>query len=71
MPIYEYRCQNCGEKFEKLVRSINGAEQVVCPGCQSESVERRLSAFATVGSSRAPNNSWPLSSTCTTGSCGL
>ncbi len=71
MPIYEYRCQNCGENFEKLVRSINGAEQVVCPVCQSESAERRLSAFATVGSSQAVNESCPMSSTCPSGSCGL
>jgi putative FmdB family regulatory protein len=71
MPIYEYQCQNCGEKFEKLVRSIHSAELVVCPGCQSEGVERRFSGFATVGSSRSGGNTSPSLPSCTTGLCGL
>ena len=71
MPIYEYECHNCGEKFEKLVRSINGAEPVACPGCQSEAVKRGLSAFATVASCRSRNDSRPSGPTCATGPCGL
>ena len=71
MPIYEYNCQNCGKRFEKLVRSTNGAEQVVCPGCQSESVERQFSVFAMVGSSQGPSDSQTSSPSCTTGLCRL
>ena len=71
MPIYEYRCQNCGKQFEKLLRSINVAEQVICPACQSKSAERQLSAFATVGSTRVANESCPMSSNCDSGACGL
>lgn len=33
MPIYEYVCQNCGKKTEKLV-SISSAEtEIDCPEC--------------------------------------
>jgi putative FmdB family regulatory protein len=44
MPIYEYVCSECDEKFEKLVRAWG--EAVACPACASASVEKRLSSFA-------------------------
>ena len=49
MPIYEYRCLNCGERFEKLVRSSEDKEEIVCPVCQSDFTERLPSASATLG----------------------
>ncbi len=45
MPIYEYRCRECGEKFEKLVRSMNSAPETKCPKCGGQKVERLPSAF--------------------------
>ena len=71
MPIYEYECQDCGTRFEKLVRSVQGAEQIVCPGCQSESVVRQISAFAMARSSPGVSDSLPTGPTCATGLCGL
>jgi len=47
VPIYEYRCQRCGYRFEKLVRLSQTAQPVVCPNCGAEETERLLSAFAT------------------------
>ncbi|MDP9375832.1 MAG: zinc ribbon domain-containing protein [Chloroflexota bacterium] len=52
MPLYEFRCQCCGERFERLVRasaasSGDGDERIVCPRCQGTQVERLFSAFAT------------------------
>lgn len=44
MPIFEYRCRECGARFEKIVRSA--AEQVICDSCQSRKVEQLLSVFA-------------------------
>jgi putative FmdB family regulatory protein len=52
MPIYEYRCPSCDERFEELVRNPDVA--VACPSCGDAQVERLLSAFAGVGASRAP-----------------
>ncbi|MCX2727851.1 zinc ribbon domain-containing protein [Thermomicrobium sp. 4228-Ro] len=46
MPIYEYRCQRCGYRFEKLVRLSQAAQPVVCPNCGTDETERLLSAFA-------------------------
>ena len=44
MPVYEYRCESCGERFEKLVRSIRQEPQMHCPTCQGTEVRRLISA---------------------------
>jgi putative FmdB family regulatory protein len=49
MPIYEYVCQECGEKFEKLVRSSSGTVELVCPRCGSTHAEKTLSLFGLSG----------------------
>lgn len=46
MPIYEYRCESCGEQYDKLV-SI-GAPAPPCPKCASEDVRKLVSAAAFV-----------------------
>ncbi len=47
MPIYEYECQKCGEKFE-VFRSIADTEdKVKCPKCGSKNSQRTFSTFAT------------------------
>ncbi len=44
MPIYEYRCQACGEEFEKLSRAFDGGMNgVICPACDSPEVQRLIS----------------------------
>lgn len=42
MPVYEYRCKNCGAKFEKLVR---GSEKVTCPECGKSRLDKLFSVF--------------------------
>lgn len=49
MPLYEFDCANCGQPFEKLVRSSQSANEVTCPACGSPQVTRRLSTFAVCG----------------------
>ena len=46
MPMYEYRCQECGRVFEMIRRYSDADRDVKCPACESEEVERLLSAFA-------------------------
>jgi putative FmdB family regulatory protein len=49
MPLYEYRCHQCGASFEKLRRMADADRDFECPECQSEEVERLLSTFAAGG----------------------
>ena len=52
MPLFEYECKKCGNKFELLIR---GSETPRCPACGGEQVEKCLSVFAvSVKSSPAP-----------------
>jgi len=48
MPIFEYLCDDCGTKFEKLVRRTNGADadKVLCPQCGESHLTPQLSTFA-------------------------
>ena len=47
MPIYEYRCLECGEKFEKLVRFSTSTSEIECPECGGRKVEKHISPFST------------------------
>lgn len=49
MPIFEYRCKECGEKFETLILSSARSETVKCENCGSEQTEKLMSAFASGG----------------------
>jgi putative FmdB family regulatory protein len=44
MPLYEYRCKQCGHQFEKI-QSFSAPEEKECPVCKGE-VERLISAPA-------------------------
>lgn len=46
MPIYEYRCPDCGRNFEEWVSSWREAERVRCPQCGEKNAERLVSPFA-------------------------
>ncbi len=48
MPIFEYRCRECGARFEKY--QLNDSARIVCARCASAKVEKLLSVFAVVGS---------------------
>ncbi len=45
MPIFEYLCEDCGTKFEKLVRRA-GANDVLCPSCGQAHLKQEFSTFA-------------------------
>ncbi|MBN1851244.1 MAG: zinc ribbon domain-containing protein [Pirellulales bacterium] len=64
MPLFEYRCQDCGHVTEFLEKADTKAEHP-CEECGSKKTERILSAFAvgSSGSSRSGGTS------CPTGTC--
>lgn len=49
MPIYEFECGECGERFEELVPA--GTDRARCPACGAAEAQRRFSTF---GLSRQP-----------------
>ena len=50
MPIYEYECKNCKNKFDTLVQRYSEACKVIeCPECKEMTAEKQMSAFTTQG----------------------
>ena len=47
MPIYEFRCGDCGRVSSFFTRSINTPLEPECTHCQSLAMVRRMSPFAT------------------------
>jgi putative FmdB family regulatory protein len=63
MPIFEYKCEDCGTKFEKLVR--NGAS-VECPSCGQDHLKQEYSTFAAHANGTSQEASMPA---CPSGMC--
>jgi putative FmdB family regulatory protein len=63
MPIYEYRCEECGERFELFVRSLSRQFEPTCPKCGSKRVSKSVSLFGVSGASGSTS-----ASTCGPGS---
>lgn len=55
MPIYEYRCSNCKRRVSIFFRTLSAAQNDTahCPNCNSTSLSRLVSRFATVKSEEA------------------
>ena len=72
MPIYEYICDACDTRFEKIV--INKQQEIACPKCAGKKTTIQLSVFATAnGNSSSPKSSAPSSGgggSCCGGGCG-
>jgi putative FmdB family regulatory protein len=50
MPIYEYTCDQCGARFEKLHRQLGQPPSTPpCPHCKSDETQRIMSTFAQHG----------------------
>jgi len=65
MPIYEYHCGKCENRFEILVRTER--QKVGCPKCRSRKVERKFSVFGlNLGASPAQ----PFTGLCNCGAGG-
>ncbi|MCX7846255.1 MAG: zinc ribbon domain-containing protein [Dictyoglomaceae bacterium] len=61
MPIYEYRCYDCGNIFEKLAYK---EEEIECPNCGGKNIKKLISIFSSPGSGRGS-----ACSSCTSRSC--
>lgn len=56
MPIFDYVCVTCGNRFEKLQKSAT-ASLPECPACGSAEVEKKLSVFSSAGNCCPPVSS--------------
>ena len=75
MPLYEYRCDDCGAGFETLVRSAGLADRQPCAECGSPQARRMLSVFSTPRASGGDGASLPMAGPsggggCCGGACG-
>lgn len=62
MPIFEYRCESCGHKFEAI---LFGEQKAECPQCHTEKLEKQLSTFSV----SAKSNSAAPAAGCGQSSC--
>ncbi len=52
MPLYEYLCHVCEQRFERYVRAFG--DSAACPSCGGSDVEKLLSTFAMASPDGAP-----------------
>jgi putative FmdB family regulatory protein len=64
MPIFEYRCDDCDTKFEKLVRRAD--EKVLCPQCGESHLTTQFSTFAARANGKSAEAAMP---SCPGGMC--
>jgi putative FmdB family regulatory protein len=69
MPIYEYRCKDCENKFEAM-RSMSQADTPIeCEECHGKHTKRLLSVFNAHGGNGVVTHSSGGCASCAGGSC--
>ena len=68
MPIYEFRCEKCGRRFEKLCALGESGQNLRCPECGSPAPKRVMSGFAAATGTETAAASGGCSG-CAGGSC--
>lgn len=63
MPIFEYSCNKCEQRFEKLLRKSD--QEVDCPKCRSTDLRKLFSSFASPSSESSDAGDF-----CPPGGCG-
>jgi putative FmdB family regulatory protein len=53
MPLYEYLCRHCGDRFTLLQSMSASREGHECPACGSRQTARAISSFACCGGEKA------------------
>ncbi len=66
MPIYEYKCDDCGSRFEKLIRRSSDASELECPSCGQKRLTQELSTFAAHANGGGKSADMPV---CPSGRC--
>ena len=54
MPIYQYQCKKCGEKFEEFENlKEHDTSRPACPKCGGKKVDRILGTFTAITSKKS------------------
>ena len=64
MPLYDYRCKECGHVVEMLEK-VGSADERTCPRCGSRRMDKLISRFGVRASTPTSGGS------CPTGTCPL
>lgn len=64
MPIYEFKCKNCGNIFEYLCLKSSDKDDACCPVCGRKETDVLLSAFSSMNSVNSPGGRASLPSSC-------
>jgi len=68
MPLFEYECRGCHQRFEFLTRE---GQSPACPACTGEDLQKLMSVFAAQSSTPAKSFSdRPMSAASGPGACG-
>ncbi|MGE4357102.1 MAG: zinc ribbon domain-containing protein [Candidatus Omnitrophota bacterium] len=59
MPLYEYECLDCGEKFTLLVRNSEEEKSIICQKCKSKNIKKLFSVFSAGREERQSSSSGP------------
>ncbi len=70
MPIYEFKCEKCGNVFEELKERTFEIKEVKCPRCGEQKARKLFSSFAASSKSKEEKVSTSASSCCSGGFCG-
>ncbi len=73
MPIFEYRCEECGERFEKMLRN-RGQAPGPCPTCRGENLKKMFSSFSPGSGQAAAGCDFgecPAAGACPGGGCAM
>jgi putative FmdB family regulatory protein len=57
MPVYEYKCRECGELSEFRVSSQADAEKLTCKNCGSQKLDRKFSIPSITSGKSSPSGS--------------
>ncbi|NMB57738.1 MAG: zinc ribbon domain-containing protein [Chloroflexi bacterium] len=55
MPLYEYICQECNNRFEKRVSFSEADDDQECPVCGSSRSKKQISLFASTNGTGSGN----------------
>lgn len=60
MPMFEYICKDCGNRFEELRKANEADLPLECPRCKSKNTKRLISLFGTSSGSTNGASSSPV-----------